>query len=313
MTGITAAIPYAFSALAQISWRWHDHQRGAHAALLPGPVGGRGRSRGLDRVHLLLPQHRELLVRRLGTVPDGRRRLLVGIPVYLRDAQHMTRAGRRAGLSMTTDQTNPAHREATMTFHVDSEVGQLKQVIVHRPGLELSRLTPDNVDELLFDDVMWAERAREEHDVFVGQLEAGGVLVHEFADPARGGARRSPVHGRSSRSGSPRRPVRSRARRAPRRARGVYAGGPAGQPADRWRAQARRGVAAARAEPADGLPRPGRLPPAPAAQPPVPARQLGLDLRRGLDQPDGQASAEAGDDQLPGGLQLPPDVRARRG
>jgi APA family basic amino acid/polyamine antiporter len=26
MTGITAAIPYAFSAIAQIKWRWHDHQ-----------------------------------------------------------------------------------------------------------------------------------------------------------------------------------------------------------------------------------------------------------------------------------------------
>ena len=43
-----------------------------------------------------------------------------------------------------------------MTFHVDSEVGQLKQAIVHRPGIELARLTPGNVDELLFDDVMWA-------------------------------------------------------------------------------------------------------------------------------------------------------------
>ena len=42
-----------------------------------------------------------------------------------------------------------------MTFHVDSEVGVLKQVIVHRPGLELMRLTPHNVDDLLFDDVMW--------------------------------------------------------------------------------------------------------------------------------------------------------------
>ena len=68
-----------------------------------------------------------------------------------------------------------------MTFHVDSEVGQLKQVIVHRPGLELSRLTPANVDELLFDDVMWAERAREEHDAFVAQLEVRGVLVHHFS------------------------------------------------------------------------------------------------------------------------------------
>jgi arginine deiminase len=68
-----------------------------------------------------------------------------------------------------------------MTFHVDSEVGQLKQAIVHRPGIELSRLTPENVDELLFDDVMWAERAREEHDAFVAQLEAQGFTVHYFA------------------------------------------------------------------------------------------------------------------------------------
>jgi arginine deiminase len=68
-----------------------------------------------------------------------------------------------------------------MAFHVDSEVGQLKQAIVHRPGIELSRLTPDNVDELLFDDVMWAERARQEHDVFVTQLEAADVVVHHFA------------------------------------------------------------------------------------------------------------------------------------
>ena len=53
-----------------------------------------------------------------------------------------------------------------MTFHVDSEVGVLKQVVLHRPGLELSRLTPQNVDDLLFDDVMWAQRAREEHGAF---------------------------------------------------------------------------------------------------------------------------------------------------
>lgn len=69
-----------------------------------------------------------------------------------------------------------------MTFHVDSEVGQLKQAIVHRPGIELARLTPNNVDELLFDDVMWAQRAKEEHDAFVVQLQARGVVVHHFAD-----------------------------------------------------------------------------------------------------------------------------------
>ena len=61
-----------------------------------------------------------------------------------------------------------------MAFHVDSEVGRLRQVIVHRPGLELARLTPSNVDELLFDDVMWAQRAREEHDAFVAEAARPG-------------------------------------------------------------------------------------------------------------------------------------------
>jgi arginine deiminase len=69
-----------------------------------------------------------------------------------------------------------------MTFHVDSEVGVLKQVVVHRPGLELSRLTPTNVGELLFDDVLWAQRAREEHDAFVAALRANGAEVHYYAD-----------------------------------------------------------------------------------------------------------------------------------
>ena len=67
-----------------------------------------------------------------------------------------------------------------MSFSVHSEVGQLRQVIVHRPGLELSRLTPRNVGELLFDDVLWAGRAKEEHDAFAGALEGKGVRVHYF-------------------------------------------------------------------------------------------------------------------------------------
>jgi arginine deiminase len=53
-------------------------------------------------------------------------------------------------------------------------------VIAHRPGLELDRLTPQNVDDLLFDDVMWAQRAREEHDAFVQKLRDKGVVVHLF-------------------------------------------------------------------------------------------------------------------------------------
>ncbi len=67
-----------------------------------------------------------------------------------------------------------------MTFHVDSEVGQLRQAIVHRPGLELSRLTPENIGALLFDDVLWVSKAKEEHDAFAEKLRDHGVQVHLY-------------------------------------------------------------------------------------------------------------------------------------
>ncbi|NXY94013.1 arginine deiminase [Streptomyces sp. BR123] len=69
-----------------------------------------------------------------------------------------------------------------MPFHVDSETGRLKQVILHRPDLELTRLTPSNKDVLLFDDVLWVKRAREEHDAFADALRDRGVRVHLLAD-----------------------------------------------------------------------------------------------------------------------------------
>lgn len=66
-------------------------------------------------------------------------------------------------------------------LRVDSEVGQLRQAVIHRPGLELSRLTPSNAHDLLFDDVLWADKAREEHDTFSAVLRNHGVQVHHFA------------------------------------------------------------------------------------------------------------------------------------
>ncbi len=65
-------------------------------------------------------------------------------------------------------------------FNVQSEVGLLHQAILHRPGLELSRLTPGNIDDLLFDDVLWVDRAKEEHDAFAESLREKGVLVHYY-------------------------------------------------------------------------------------------------------------------------------------
>jgi arginine deiminase len=61
-----------------------------------------------------------------------------------------------------------------------AEVGQLRQAVIHRPGLELSRLTPQNIGGLLFDDVLWAKKAKEEHDVFAEILCDQGVRVHYF-------------------------------------------------------------------------------------------------------------------------------------
>jgi arginine deiminase len=69
-----------------------------------------------------------------------------------------------------------------MTLGVHSEVGQLRQAIIHRPGLELSRLTPQNMGSMLFDDVLWASRAGEEHDVFADTLRGRGVRVHYFGE-----------------------------------------------------------------------------------------------------------------------------------
>ena len=68
------------------------------------------------------------------------------------------------------------------TFGVHSEVGKLRQVIVHRPELSLKRLTPDNHDELLFDDVLWVERAQWEHDQFVARMRERGVEVFYVQD-----------------------------------------------------------------------------------------------------------------------------------
>jgi arginine deiminase len=65
----------------------------------------------------------------------------------------------------------------------NSEVGTLRTVMVHRPDLAHERLSPTNCHELLFDDVIWVRRARQEHDAFVDVMRSEGVevlLFHEL-------------------------------------------------------------------------------------------------------------------------------------
>src|SRR4051812_41331985 len=63
------------------------------------------------------------------------------------------------------------------TLGASSEVGTLRTVMLHRPGPELSRLTPRNNDQLLFDGVPRVARAQEEHDGFAQALRDRGVEV----------------------------------------------------------------------------------------------------------------------------------------
>jgi len=69
-----------------------------------------------------------------------------------------------------------------MSWGVHSEVGKLRSVMVHRPGLEHRRLTPTNAAELLFDDVIWVDRAEKEHDAFTEVMREQGIDVFYAQD-----------------------------------------------------------------------------------------------------------------------------------
>ena len=70
----------------------------------------------------------------------------------------------------------------TSALGANSEVGMLRTVIVHRPDLAHERLSPTNCHDLLFDDVIWVRRARQEHDAFVDLMRERGTEVLLFHD-----------------------------------------------------------------------------------------------------------------------------------
>ena len=95
--------------------------------------------------------------------------------------------------------------------NVKSEIGNLKKVILHRPGDELLNLTPNTLEELLFDDIPFLPVAQEEHDAFAKILRDEGVevvyledLMAEVLDqPIRSFARSSSTSGSSRPASAP--------------------------------------------------------------------------------------------------------------
>jgi arginine deiminase len=69
-----------------------------------------------------------------------------------------------------------------MTLRVDSEIGRLRRVLVHRPGREIDWMVPAMMETLLFDDILDGDEAREEHDLFVQVLRQAGAEVLEAQD-----------------------------------------------------------------------------------------------------------------------------------
>lgn len=69
-----------------------------------------------------------------------------------------------------------------MEIKVNSEIGKLKAVLLHPPGKEITRLTPPNMKALLWDNIPWPERALEEHQSYVRQLEERGAKVYLTPD-----------------------------------------------------------------------------------------------------------------------------------
>ena len=108
----------------------------------------------------------------------------------------------------------------TLSYGVHSEIGKLRRVLVHRPGAALSRLTPSNCHDLLFDDVIWVKQARAEHKAspkqgcaMVGvkparKLQDHAKPDHDGKEQCRGGFRRK----NNGQTGQRRRNIRLRRR-----------------------------------------------------------------------------------------------------
>ena len=195
-------------------------------------------------------------------------------------------------------------------LHVDSEAGVLRQAILHRPGLELTRLSPTNHDEYLFDDVLWVKKAKEEHDAFAETLREAGVRVHYLDQLLRETLAIPEARKYVLESSFDERIYGPLATDALYQAFAEFDDDDTGRPPHRRHHQA--GDARAGGGPELGglrLPRPRRLAAPALAQPPVHPGHLVLDLRRRGDQLHAQEGPHARDRALRGDLPLAPAVR----
>lgn len=69
-----------------------------------------------------------------------------------------------------------------MRPQVRSEVGRLREVMVHSPGPEVDRMPPSMMQELLFDDIVYGPEARAEHSRFRAIMERLGAHVRDTRD-----------------------------------------------------------------------------------------------------------------------------------
>ncbi len=88
----------------------------------------------------------------------------------------------RKKILQTKEATGNNAKPSASPFGVHSEVGKLRKVMVCRPGLAHLRLTPDNCKDLLFDDVIWVQEAKNEHYKFVEVMRDRGIDVVDMHD-----------------------------------------------------------------------------------------------------------------------------------
>ncbi|MEM9458084.1 MAG: arginine deiminase family protein [Myxococcota bacterium] len=85
-----------------------------------------------------------------------------------------------------------------MQIAIDSEIGPLRHVLVHRPGDEIVRMTQHDLDRMLFDDILAPDETMAEHDLMTEIMQESGArvlplfpLLHEALEAAPPPARRA--------------------------------------------------------------------------------------------------------------------------